>query len=116
MSTPAKKLSPAEVAEVMRVLAEARAGHATLAQLARAHDLASGADLNGTLGELREHIRAMVPRPAGRDEAKAVLLGCVTCALSKKLGRHYLGMELNANYAQLFNKRISEVNSGVSTG
>jgi DNA modification methylase len=39
-----------------------------------------------------------------------------TCALSKKLGRHYLGMELNANYAQLFNKRISEVNSGVSTG
>jgi DNA modification methylase len=39
-----------------------------------------------------------------------------TCALAKKLGRHYLGMELNANYAQLFNKRISEVNSGVSTG
>lgn len=39
-----------------------------------------------------------------------------TCALSKKLGRHYLGMELNANYTQLFNKRISEVNSGVSTG
>lgn len=39
-----------------------------------------------------------------------------TCALSKKLGRHYLGMELNANYAQLFNKRISEVNSWVSTG
>jgi DNA modification methylase len=39
-----------------------------------------------------------------------------TCALSKKLGRHYLGIELNANYAQLFNKRISEVNSGVSTG
>jgi len=39
-----------------------------------------------------------------------------TCALSKKLGRHYLGMELNANYAELFNKRISEVNSGASTG
>ncbi len=39
-----------------------------------------------------------------------------TCALAKKLGRHYLGMELNPNYEQLFNKRISEVNSGASTG
>ena len=78
MPLPTKKLSPAEVAEVQKVLAEARAGRATLAQLARAHDLACGADLNGTLGELRDHIRAMTPRPALRDEAKAIVLGCIS--------------------------------------
>jgi len=87
MNAPTKKLSPAEVAEVMRVLAEARAGHATLAQLARAHDLASGADLNGTLGELRDHIRAMVPRPAIRDEAQAIGLGIVSGVLTHLLLR-----------------------------
>jgi len=75
---PTKKLSPAEVAEVQRVLAEARAGRASMAQLARAHDLANGADLNGTLGEIREHIRAMTPRPPLKDEAKAIILGCIS--------------------------------------
>ena len=78
MSLPTKKLTPAEVAEVQHALAEARAGRATLVQLARAHDLASGADLGGTLGELRDHIRAMTPRPAARDEVKAVILGCIS--------------------------------------
>lgn len=39
-----------------------------------------------------------------------------TCALAKKLGRHYLGIELNANYAPLFNKRIDDASDGVSTG
>jgi len=39
-----------------------------------------------------------------------------TCALAKKLGRHYLGMELNANYSELFNRRIADTISGVSTG
>ena len=78
MSLPTKKLSPAEVAEVQHVLTAARAGRATLVQLAKAHDLASGADLNGCLGELRDHIRVMTPRPAARDEVKAVLLGCVS--------------------------------------
>jgi hypothetical protein len=78
MSSPTKKLTPTEVAEIWRVLAEARAGRATLVQLARAHDLANGADLNGTLGEIREHIRAMTPRPPLRDEAKAIILGCIS--------------------------------------
>ena len=78
MPLPTKKLSPAEISEVQHTLAEARAGRATLAQLARAHDLASGADLNGTLGELREHIRGMTPRPPLRDEAKAILLGVIS--------------------------------------
>ena len=78
MGAPAKKLSPTEVAEVQHVLAEARAGRTTLTQLARAHDLANGASLNGTLGELRDYIRAMTPRPAMRDEAKAIFLGCVS--------------------------------------
>ena len=39
-----------------------------------------------------------------------------TCALAKKLGRHYLGIELNANYAHLFSKRIDDASEGVSTG
>lgn len=67
-----------EIAEIRHTLTEARAGRATLAQLARAHDLANGASLNGTLGELRDYIRAMTPRPAMRDEAKAIFLGCVS--------------------------------------
>jgi hypothetical protein len=75
---PTKKLTPAEIAEVQKVLAEARAGRATLTQLARAHDLANGADLNGTLGELRRHIRAVTPRPPLRDEAKAIVLGFIS--------------------------------------
>jgi hypothetical protein len=78
MPLPTKKLSPAEISEVQHTLAEARAGRATLVQLARAHDLASGASLNGTLGELREHIRTMTPKPAMRDEAKAIFLGCIS--------------------------------------
>lgn len=73
-----KSLTPAEVAEVQKILAEARAGRATLSQLARAHDLASGANLNDTLGELREHIRRATPRAPLRDDARAVLLGFIS--------------------------------------
>jgi hypothetical protein len=72
---PAKKLSPAEVAEVEDVVTLARAGHATLSQLARAHDLANGANLNGTVGELREHIRRATPRAPMRDEMRSIVLG-----------------------------------------
>lgn len=72
---PTKKLSPTEVAEVERVLGLARTGKATLAQLAHAHDLANGANLNGTVGELREHIRRAAPRPFAGDEAKSIVLG-----------------------------------------
>jgi hypothetical protein len=70
-----KKLSPAEIAEVERTLALARQGRATLVQLAVAHDLASGACLSGTLGELREHIRRATPKPPVRDEMRAIVLG-----------------------------------------
>ena len=38
-----------------------------------------------------------------------------TCAVAKAMGRRFLGIELNADYAPLFNKRIAEVAS-VSTG
>ena len=74
---PTKVLTPAEIAKVQKTLAEARAGRATLSQLAHAHDLANGADLNGTLGELREHIRCATPRPPLRDEARAIVLGVI---------------------------------------
>jgi hypothetical protein len=73
----AKVLAPAEIATVQKTLAEARAGRATLSQLARAHDLANNADLNGTLGELREHIRRATPAPPLRDEARAIVLGVI---------------------------------------
>ena len=56
-----KTLTPAQIAQIQDTLAHARAGKATLAQLAAAHDLAEDAGLNGTLGELRAHIRAMTP-------------------------------------------------------
>jgi hypothetical protein len=72
---PAKKLTTSEIAEVERTLALARAGQATLTQLARAHDLACGADLNGTVGELREHIGRATPRPPLRDEVRSIVLG-----------------------------------------
>lgn len=72
---PIKKLTPAEIAEVERTLTLARAGSATLTQLAHAHDLAAGAFLNGTLGELRWHIRQAIPKPPVRDEMRAIILG-----------------------------------------
>jgi len=78
MSLPTKTLTPTEVAEVQKILAEARAGHATLGQLARAHDLADGACLNGTLGELRRYIRSATPAPPLRDEARAIVLGFIS--------------------------------------
>ena len=70
-----KTLTPSEVAEIEQTLTLARQGKATLVQLAHAHDLASGACLNGTLGELREHLRLATPKPFARDEVKAVALG-----------------------------------------
>ena len=70
---PSKVLTPAEIAQVQKTLALARAGRATLSQLAQAHDLANGADLNGTLGELREHIRCATPRPPLRDVEDVVI-------------------------------------------
>ena len=77
-----KALTPAQVVLIQETLAHAREGKATLAQLATAHDLAEGATLNGTLGELRFHIRAMVPAPPMRAEAKGVLIGIVSGILT----------------------------------
>lgn len=34
-----------------------------------------------------------------------------TCALARKLGRRYLGIELNADYLSLINERIARVES-----
>ena len=75
---PSKTLTPAEIAEIQKILADARAGRATLAQLGHAHDLCSGASLNGTLGEIRQHIRTMTPRPPLRDEARSIVLGFIS--------------------------------------
>ena len=73
-----KKLTPEEITSVQNTLALARQGKATLAQLAAAHDLANGANLNGTLGEIRFHIHRMTPQPILASEAKPILLGvCV---------------------------------------
>ena len=75
---PAKNLNNTQVAEIQSTLANARAGRATLSQLAHAHDLADGACLNGTLGELRGHIRTMTPRPVFRMEGRDILLGVIS--------------------------------------
>ena len=75
---PSKKLTQAELAEIQKILVDARAGRATLPQLAHAHELATCANLNGTLGELHEHIRRATPRPPLRDEASAIFLGIVS--------------------------------------
>ena len=73
-----KNLNNAQVAEIQQAITQARAGRATLSQLARAHDLAEDACLSGTLGELRGHIRAMTPRPVFRMEGRDILLGVIS--------------------------------------
>ena len=63
-----KTLTPTQITQIQDTLAHARAGKATLAQLAAAHDLAEDATLNGTLGGLvvfgRD--RALDSREAGK--------------------------------------------------
>lgn len=78
MTVTSKPLAPSQVAEIQATLTNARAGRATLSQLAHAHDLAEDACLNGTLGELREHIRKMTPRPVFRMEGRDILLGVIS--------------------------------------
>jgi hypothetical protein len=89
---PGKTLTPAEVAKVRDTLDLARAGRATLVQLAVAHDLASGASLNGCLGELRSHILRMVtPAPPHAGPAtiatKDLTLGIVSGILTHMILR-----------------------------
>lgn len=77
-----KTLTPAEVAQVQEALALARQGRATLVQLAVVHDLASGAGLNGTLGELRAHMRQMITPPPLHDSSKHIVLGVISGILT----------------------------------
>lgn len=72
-----RKLTKAEAMDIKVALDAARKGAATLKQLAHAHTLAEEACLNGTIGELRGHIRRLAPAPPGHTEAKSILLGIV---------------------------------------
>ena len=73
-----KTLTPAQADAVKSTLDLARSGRATLVQLAVAHDLASGASLNGCLGELRSHIRGMVSPAPLHGTTKDLALGVVS--------------------------------------
>ena len=77
-----KVLTKEQIASIQDTLVHAREGRATLCQLAAAHDLANGADLNSTLGELRDHMRRMVPAPVMHLEAKSVVLGIISGLLT----------------------------------
>ena len=82
-------LNATQAAEIQAALIQARAGTATLSQLARAHDIATGAELGGCLGELRAHIRSLTPAPpshvgAMRDIALGVFAGFITEYLLRK--------------------------------
>ena len=77
-----KVLTKKQIASIQATLAHAREGRATLCQLAQSHDLANVADLNGTLGELRDHMRRMVPAPVLHLEAKSVVLGIISGLLT----------------------------------
>lgn len=77
-----KTLTPAEAAQIQATLALARQGRATLVQLAVAHDLASGAGLNHSLGELRAHMRQMITPPPLHDSSKHIVLGVISGILT----------------------------------
>jgi len=80
-----KTLTKAEAAQIQETLALARQGRATLMQLAAAHELANGAGLNGTLGELRAHMRQMVTPPPLHDSTKHIILGVISGILTHHL-------------------------------
>lgn len=95
----AKQLAPTEVQEIQKALNDARAGRATLTQLAHAHDLAvaavsNGVYLNGTVGELREHIHNLAPEPAGYRLGADILRDTVIGTVSG-LAIYYLMTGLN---------------------
>lgn len=77
--------APSTHPQVTATLAHARSGRATLGELAAAHDLAAQAGPSRELGELREHLRRMVPAPVARTEAKSIVIGIVSGFLT-----HYL--------------------------
>jgi len=73
-----RELTQNEVGHVKAALQAARKGGATLEQLAHAHRLAEDACLNGTVGELREHIHRVTPQPPLRMEARSIFLGVMS--------------------------------------
>lgn len=77
-----KTLTPTEVSQIQTTLTLARQGKATLLQLAAAHELATGADLNSSLGELRLHIRQIVTPPPLHDSSKHIVLGVISGVLT----------------------------------
>ena len=77
-----KTLTPAEVTQIQSTLALARQGKATLVQLATAHELANGAGLSHSLGELRAHIHQMVTPPVLHDSSKHIVLGVISGILT----------------------------------
>jgi len=85
------KPTPAEVEEIRRTMADARAGHASLAKIAAARDLCLRAGLPGCAEELRIHaLRKLdadkpAPRSAGRDVVLGVATGALTHYLMKGL-------------------------------
>jgi hypothetical protein len=85
-------LDQATLGALQETLNHGRQGRATLPQLIEAHELACKAGLNGVVGELRAHIRAMVPAPTMHSEAKSIFLGVLsgiaTHLLLKRFDRH----------------------------
>ncbi len=82
-------LTTSQLAQVKEALACARSGCATLPQLALAHEAAAGAGLTSVVGELREHVRRLVPGPVMRTEAKALGLGILSGMLTHFLLRSF---------------------------
>jgi len=88
------KLTTTEVQEIQKALDDARAGRATLSQLAHAHDLATlaakdGVYLNGTVAELRRHIHNLAPEPVSNN-AGANLINDTVVGVISGIGIYYI--------------------------
>jgi hypothetical protein len=83
-----RALTDTEIASLRKALDDARAGRATLTQLAQAHDLAEDAGATHVVGELRSHIRRMTPTPASplsSNIGKSLALGIVSGVLTHQI-------------------------------
>lgn len=86
----ARRLTRSEAIVVRKALDDARAGRATLTQLAQAHDLAEDGCLPGCIGELRQHIRNYTPEPPG-SPLKSAIGDLIIGAFAGVLTHHMLG-------------------------